>query len=95
MMLAVIYRNLDVLHRVAVYRTLDHRLFHAGLNGGNKLAWYGTADDRTSEFEAFTLGKRLDTQIDFAELTCTACLFFVAVMALGVAPDGLAISDRP
>ncbi len=92
-MLAVVDDDLDVLHRVAVDGALCHGLLRARLDGRNETARDGAANDFAGELEAVALWQRLDAQVDLAELARAAGLFLVAVVALGLGRDRLAVGD--
>src|SRR5690606_39620195 len=94
--LAVVHGHAHVLQRVAGDRAAGEHLAHALLDRGNELPGDDAALDLVGELEAAAARQRLHPQEHFAELPRATGLLLVAVVALGLAADGLAVGDpRP
>src|SRR6185437_1433248 len=91
--LAVVYRDADVLQGEAGQRALGEHLADALLHRRDELTGDSSADDVVDELEARAAVQRLDAQVHLTELTGAAGLLLVAAMALGRAGDGLTIGD--
>src|SRR5689334_21204306 len=90
MRFAVVHDHAHILQREAGYVTGLDDLSHALLNRGNELAWDRAALDRIHKLESFAARQRLDTQIDFAELACSARLLLVTIVSFSLRHDRLA-----
>ncbi|MCY1294133.1 hypothetical protein D9M68_575610 [compost metagenome] len=93
MTLAVVHRDLDVLHREAGQRPGGQRRAHALLHRGNELSGNHPAFHRIDEFEAGAARQRFDAQEHLAELAGAAGLLLVPRMAFGRVRGGLAVGD--
>ena len=92
-MLAVVDDAADVHHRIPGDGAGAQHLAHALFDRGDELPWNRSALDLVDELEPAAARHRLDAQEHLAELAGAAGLLLVAVMALGVGGDRLAVGD--
>ena len=92
--LAVVDRDAQVLHRVAGDEARLQHAAHALLDRRDELVRDRAALHLVDELEALAARQRLDLEEHLAELAGAAGLLLVPAVAFGARRDGLAVGDR-